>query len=248
MPDWTRSMKQTFEYYTVDPGTWANAQKIDTITKCTLQFDSDSDTLGSATIEGTESIGEEYIRVYLITTQDGTKESFSLGTFLIQTPNTSFDGKVETISFDAYTPLIELKEKYPALGYSIFKDTNVMSMAYKLTSENVRAPVVEPKNDEKLYSDFVADPSETWLSFIVDLMANAKYHFILDELGRILFSPDQETASLQPVCTFDDSNSSILYPDIEMTRDLYGIPNVVEVIYSDSAGYINVRVVNNDKR
>ena len=29
MPDWTKTMQQTFEYYVVDPGTWKEMKKID---------------------------------------------------------------------------------------------------------------------------------------------------------------------------------------------------------------------------
>ena len=65
-------------------------------------------------------------------------------------------------------------------------------------------------------------------------------------MGRILFSPDQDTASLQPVWTYTDDNSSILYPDLTMDHDLYGIPNVVEVIYSDGSNNYFSRVINDD--
>ena len=92
----------------------------------------------------------------------------------------------------------------------------------------------------------MADPNDTWLSFLTDLIANAKYNFDLDEMGRILFSPRQDTASLQPVWTFDDGNSSILYPDMSMDHDLYGIPNVVEVIYSSGSNSYYAKVINDD--
>ena len=65
-------------------------------------------------------------------------------------------------------------------------------------------------------------------------------------MGRILFLPDQKTDSLQPVWTYDDGNSSILYPEISMDHDLYGIPNVVEVIYSNGNRQFYSRVVNDD--
>ena len=133
---------------------------------------------------------------------------------------------------DTYTPLLELKEGMPPLGYSVAKKENVMDMVYRLTREHARAPVITPNCTKKLFYDFVANTDDTWLSFLIDLMANAKYKFSLDEMGRILFAPDQDTASLQPVWTYTDDNSSILYPDLTMDHDLYGIPNVVEVIYS----------------
>lgn len=246
MPDWLASMQQTFEYYIVDPGTWKDVKLLDTVKSAAISWDSDTETLGSATIDITESVGECYIRIYLVTIQNGIKEKHPLGTFLIQTPQSSFNGKIRDVSMDAYTPLLELKENPPPLGYSILKDSNIMSNAYQLVREHARAPVVQTECSTNLYYDFVANTDDTWISFLIDLIANAKYTFALDELGRILFSPKQDTASLQPVWTYDDSNSSILYPDISMNHDLYGIPNVVEVVYSSGDDSYYSRVVNDD--
>lgn len=247
MADWLSSMQQTFEYYTVDPGTWKDMKKLDNVKSCTISRDAEAETLGSATIDVTESVGECYIRVYLITIQNGVREKHPLGTFLVQTPSSSFNGKIRNVSMDAYTPLLELKENPPSLGYSLFKNANIMEQAYLLSREHMRAPVVRATCDTPLYNDFVANTSDTWLTFLTDLISNAKYEFSLDELGRVLFAPKQDTASLQPVWTYDDGNSSILYPDLEMDHDLYGIYNVVEVTYSDAHSHYHVRVVNDDE-
>ena len=246
MVDWLSSMQQTFEYYIVDPATWKDAKKIENVKSCSISRDSDAGTLGSASINITESVGECYVRIYLITIQNGTKERHPLGTFLVQTPSTSFDGKVRNLSMDAYTPLLELKETKPPLGYSVRKGTNIMTIARQLTQENTRAPVVPASCDTNLFSDFVAETDDSWLTFLTDLLLNAKYSYDLDEMGRILFAPEQDTASLQPVWTYNDDNSSILYPNLNMDHDLYGIPNVVEVIYSHGNGYYYSRVVNDD--
>lgn len=246
MPDWRSSMQQTFEYYTVDPGTWKDVRKLDTVKSCTINRDAEVETLGSATIDVTESLGEGYIRVYLVTIQNGIREKHPLGTFLVQTPSSSFNGKIRNVSMDAYTPLLELKENPPPLGYSILKGTNIMDRAYTLCRDNMRAPVVKPTCDEPLYSDFVANTNDTWLTFVSDLITNAKYTLELDELGRVLFAPVQELESLQPVTTYDDGENSILYHDVEMDHDLYGIPNVVEVIYSKGRDSYYAKVVNDD--
>lgn len=246
MPDWTQSMQQTFEYYTVDPATWKDMKLLNNVKSCSISRDADAETLGSATIDVTESVGECYVRAYLVTIQNGITEKHPLGTFLVQTPASSFDGKIRNVSMDAYTPLLELKESLPPIGYSVLKEENIMSIAYRLVRENARAPVVETSCDTSLHYDFVANSEDTWITFIRDLIANAKYHFALDELGRILFSPKQDTASLQPVWTFDDSNSSILYPEISMDHDLYGIPNVVQVVYSKGVDIHYSEVVNDD--
>lgn len=246
MVDWTSSMQQTFEFYTVNPESWTDEKLLTNVKSCTIDWDSESETFGSATIDLDDYVKESYIRIYLITIQNGVKEKHPLGTFLIQTLPVSFDGKKETISADAYTPLIELKEKYPDIGYFVNDGENIMTKSYMLTKDNLRAPVVNVSSDKTLQTDFVADPKDTWLAFIKSLMANAEYNFTLDEMGRILFSPVQKIEALQPIWTFNDDNSSILYPDIDMDRDLYGIPNVVEVIASNGGQVIRVVEENTD--
>ena len=247
MPDWSSSMQQTFEYYIVDPATWKDKQVVDNVKTCTINRDSDTETLGSAVINVSSSLGECYLRAYLVTIQNGVTEKHPLGTFLIQTPSSNYNGKILDVSMDAYTPLLELKENMPPLGYQILKEENIMSIAYLLARERTRAPVVQTECTNKLFYDFVSDTNDTWLSFLTDLIANAKYVFDLDEMGRVIFSPKQDTASLQPVWTYNDDNSSILYPDVSLDHDMYGIPNVVEVVYSNGSGYYYAKAVNDDE-
>lgn len=246
MANWLESMQQSFEYYIVDPGTWKDKTPLKNVKSSTIQRDLEVSTLGSASIDVTDMVGECYVRIYLVTIQNGITEKHPLGTFIVQTPSSSFDGKVRSVTMTAYTPLIELKEKPMPIGYFIAKDANIMENACLLTKANLRAPVVFTEKEDILHYDFVAETNETWLTYIASLLANAKHTFALDELGRILFSPKQDTASLQPVWTYDDSNSSILYPSITVNHDLYNIPNVLEVIHSKGSNIQYARVVNDD--
>lgn len=246
MIDWTKSMTQTFEYYKVDPYTWKDDVQITSIESSKINRDQSNETLGSATFDIGEELDECYIRTYLVVGQNGETLKVPLGTHLVQTPSVGFDGRKHDISLDAYTPLIELKESPPPIGYSILKGQTIMPLAASLCRENMRAPVVDASSTETLYADFVSNLDDTWMTFITDLVANAKFEPGLDEFGRLIFEPVQDTASLQPVWTYTDDNSSILYPEITDERDLYGIPNVVEVVYSTDAGYLFSRVVNDD--
>lgn len=246
MPDWTASMQQTFEYYIVDPGTWEDTKLIENVISSSIDWDFTAKTLGSAVINVSETVGEVYIRIYLITNQNGVKEKHPLGTFLVQTPSYSFDGKSKDISMDAYTPLLELNEKYPDIGFYVPEKSTIMEQAYILAKNNMRAPVVKPSSTKELHSNFVAETDSTWLTFLQELVAYDKYQFSLDEMGRIIFMPKQDTDALQPIWTYDDGNSSILYPDIDLEQDLYGIPNVVEVIYSVNNVIYKSTAENND--
>jgi hypothetical protein len=246
MADWAKTAQRTYEYYTVDPGTWQDVEKLDTVTSSSISWDTSAETLGSASFAITESVGEAYVRIYMITVQNGVREKRPLGTFLLQTPSSKFDGRVRNVTVDAYTPLLELKENPPPLGYFLKEGENIMERAYELVREHARAPVVRASCDKVLPHDFVANTDDTWLSFLIDLIALAEYEFDLDEEGRILFSPIQEIDALQPVWTYSDDNSSILYPDLTADHDLYAVPNVVEVVYTGNAGVYFARVVNDD--
>lgn len=247
MPDWKVSMQRTYEFYEVNPQTWKNTVKLTEITKCSLDWDLDTDTLTSATLECTCDLKECYVRVYMITIQNRIKEKHPLGTYLIQTPGDAFNGKHHSISIDAYSPLIELKESRPPIGFTIMKGENIMESAVQICKEHMRAPIIAPTGvKDKIEYDFVAETDDTWFSFVSDLISNANYRFMLDEMGRVLFAPEQDTASLQPVEVYEDTDISILYPDLDVERDLYGIPNVVEVVHSSDSGVVYSRVVNDD--
>lgn len=247
MPNWTESMQQTFEYYVVDPSTWRDTRRLDNVKSCTITRDSSVETLGSATIDVTESVGECYIRIYLITIQNGVREKHPLGTFLVQTPSSNYDGKLRNVSMDAYTPLLELKENQPPLGYYVPKNVNVMEKAYIICRDNMRGPVVKTECDTLMYSDFVSNVNDTWITFVTDLAANAKYTLELDEMGRLLFAPKQDLEALQPIWTYEDGKNSIMLPDLDMEHDLYGIPNVVEIVYSGSRVFHVATAVNDDE-
>ena len=66
-------------------------------------------------------------------------------------------------------------------------------------------------------------------------------------MGRIGFAPKQDLNGLQPVWTYNDDNSSILYPELTINRDLYGIPNVVELVYSKNNTTLRSVARNEDK-
>ena len=246
MIDWTKSMQQTYEYYKVDPGTWKNTELLDKVLSSSIKRDVNDETLGSASFELTEDINECYVRTFLVATQNKLTDRFPLGTHLCQSSQVTHDGKISKYPIDGYTPLIELKEKCPPLGYSIAKGVNILDVATRITRENVRAPVVNGKNTAVLTSDFVAETDDTWFTFLVDLLGCAKYEFGLDELGRIIFVPKADFASLRPTWTYTDDNSSILLPEISLKHDIYGIPNVVEVVCSTGTEVYYAQVKNED--
>lgn len=246
MIDWSASMQQTFEYYTVDENTWKDVERLTKVRSATITRDADADTLGTASFELDDYIQETYVRVYLTCVQQNERERFCLGTFLVQTLPSSFDGKSNTISADAYTPLVELKENPMPLGYSLPRGTNIVDAAYDIIKDWCRAPVLTTAKTDTLTSTFVANSDDTVLKFVISLLKNAKCHLALDDYSRIMIAPDQELDAVTPIWTYTDDNSSILYPDLKRRIDLYGIPNVVEVLHSKNNGFLYSIAINDN--
>lgn len=247
--DWTESMQQTYEFYKVDPKSWFDISPIKTIKSATITRDSEDETLQHASLDGTDLNREEYIRIYMKCIQNGFSYKEPLGTFLIQSPSLSFDGKIKNNVVDAYSPLTELKEKKPPIGFSLLKSQNIMENVAQLTSDHLRAPVVKEIQSSKIIeweSGFVANTDDSWLDYLSDLIKNAEYDFDLDPMGTVLFRPYQITTQMQPVWTYSDDDNSILYPEITVSRDMYGVPNVVEIIHSSKNDYYVARAENNN--
>ena len=45
MPDWTKSMQQSYEYYTVEPTTLADVKRLDNVKRAKFTRELDSETL-----------------------------------------------------------------------------------------------------------------------------------------------------------------------------------------------------------
>lgn len=246
--DWTRSMSQTYEFCVVDPGTWKDKKLITNVESCTIVRDLEVETLGSATITCDDDYTDEYVRSYLVVDQDKVRDRIALGTHIFQTPNVKHDGKHRSMDQEGYTPLLELKEKYVDMGFAVMKGQNVLSTAEALIKTRMRAPFVSQVSSDTLADNFIANLDDTWLTYVTDMLAMAKHGFSVDPMGMVSFAKHMSPEVLRPKWTYTDDNSSILQPSVTLKRDLYGIPNVVECIFSPQTGrHLYSRVVNDDK-
>lgn len=256
--DWTRSMQQTFEYYTVDPRTWYDEERLYQVTSSNHVMDLTSDMRGNATLNTTELIPESYIRTYMKCKQDGIEQRICLGTYLYMTSTDKFDGVKHEYTMTGYTPLVELQESLPPIGYFIYGRVKKGDTAPYITDEikqiilnNTRCElemnVTIPK---PLLNNYVANTDSNWLTVVNELLSaanDAKYMLTVDEWGTLQLKNSPSVNSMQPKYVYDDSNSSILLPEIDTSDDLFSIPNQVELIFTGSKDYAAYRtVVTND--
>lgn len=246
MTDFTRGMRRSYEFWEVSRDTWLDVRRIDCITGGTIVRDLDKDTLGNASFEATGRIGECYVRTYLVAEQDGVTERHCLGTHLLQSSRMTHDGVTGSYPADGYTPLKELAESMPPIGYFVPSGSDAAQAAAEIVAAHCPAPVVTPAASFELSQAFCAEQSDTWLSFVAALIARAGLRMAIDPFGRVSFEPERDASSMRPTSTFDDGSASILRDKMTDETDLNDVPNVVEAVYSSDAGCMTARAVNDD--
>jgi hypothetical protein len=251
VPDWKRSMRRTYEYWQVDPLSWGDVTRIDEVTACTITRDLDDELLSNATVDLSMSTweweDEVYIRVYLVTEQDHVSERFALGTFLMLATDWSFSGMRGSSSVTGYSPLKELADDSPPLGYPIGSG-NTAQRCVTLASAHCRAPVEPAASGEgiAIADPYVADDDDTWNSFLSGVLAKSGHRLDVTERGHLTIAPMRYPAAIAPAYVFDDSNSSILRPAVTVSANLPDVPNVVQLIYSRDGGSTVVTREDND--
>ena len=244
--DWTKGMTQTLECFEVDAATWRETKKLSTVKTCTVTRELDAELIESASISLDEDLGEIYIRAYLAVTQGDESKRIPIATFLAQTPSTDFDGMVQKQTVDGYSPLIELRDDMPPIGYTIPSGSNCVSAVESIVSKACRAPVSMLSDSTTLTEDYVAQEDDTWLTLCKDVLSKANMRFIVSPLGVIGCEPIRDPASLSASFTFEDDEYSIISEDITSSSDWYGLPNVYEAIYSKDTGCLRAEAVNDD--
>lgn len=245
--DWTNGMEQSFVFCEVDPASWDDSRVLSQVKDAEIKFDNGLETMGNASLTVDGEVGECYVRLYLAARQGDESERVPLGTFLVQTPVKETDGRRASRRCACYTPLLEAKEKYPVFGAVAANGRYAEECAAEVLRNALRAPVTPYNGSTVLQSTVVAEPSQTALEFARKLLDIADVHLTLDGFGHVGIAPNIEPIAAQPRWTFRDDEDSIIKGDKRETADWYGIPNVVEVVWSGARGTVIARAVNSDE-
>lgn len=162
--DWTRSLRINWRYMLVDPDTWVDTEEIPFIRQCSVTWDRESDLLVSGSLEIDGDIGDEpYVRIWCDAVQGDLAERHAVATLLCQTAKSSTEGTVLTSSADAYSPLLELSDDKPPVGWSV---SGSADEAIALICSHMRAPYVPYESGVTLATDVVSTEDESWLDML----------------------------------------------------------------------------------
>lgn len=250
MIDFSASMQRTYEFFLVDAATWCDAKKLACIDAASTTYDSSTDTGCCATFDSSEVFGEAYIRVYAVCRQGGNERRDQLGTFLCQTGGGDHNGRRFESALEAYSPLLELADYGPDIGFFVPAGEDAVSWARRLAMSHARAPVSLGGGVSHVLSEpYVAEPGESWLKFVNGLLSKAGMRLFVDFNGHITSIVDRDAESMAPVAFISDDGplaATKIQSDVSHEHDLYGVPNTYVAVLSRGDKNITAIATNAD--
>lgn len=237
MADWTRGMKRTYEWWTVNPDTWGDSERLLNVTGASITRDYDDPLLEHSSYDMDARDGEGYVRTYLITEQDGVRERWPLATHIMQAPSTNFNGMRGYMTAEGHSPLLELSDERLPVCYTVDSGYATDHIA-RIMRAYGKMPVTTSSRFGTMSDPCSADEDTSPLNFNATLMEKSGTEVLLDGRGCAMVGAKPQPTSLMPVYVFDDGNSSIIRPEVSVSSNIEEVPNVVEVVYSSPERYL----------
>lgn len=225
--EWNKGFSALYHMTLVDPITWHDIGRIE-ITGGSIQRESDG-MMQSADIDTREfPAGERYIRIYLDARQEGGGDTVALFTGLATTPDTDYNGVIESHTVQCYSVLKAADDVLLERGYYVPAGISADVILNQLLSV-VPAPVEVADGAPSLLASIVADEDDTYLDMVQRVVAAINWRMRLTGMGEIVIEPKPKDATM----TFDPLDNDCIETQITVTNDWYACPNVFRAIDED---------------
>lgn len=187
--------------------------------------------------DGTINFLSDRIKPYArIKMADGGYAEFPLGVFLLTTPPKKTDQKNVVIrEVEAYDFLQILVDDKVTDRYTVTSGTNYITAVKALldgaglTAQNLTSTT------KTLPTARDWEPGTTKLRIINDLLGAINYRSLwFDENGIAVAQPYVSPSDRASEYTYKDDDESVIFPDVEQSLDLFGIPNKWVLVVSEA--------------
>lgn len=204
---------------------------------------------GEFVIDEMDDLGDDLVRIYLdATDSNGEHIRLALATLYVATPERNIKGARVTKEFEAYSTLIRLRDECVKQSYTIPKGTNAIKMALELC-RSCRLEVNHAESSFTTTTQTVYEAGTSKLKIVNELLAFAGYQSAnVNGYGNVTFVKQSDVTKSQPVYTFSDDETSILYSNIKDSRDWYSTPNVVICTSTSQDKTMAATAVNNNPK
>ena len=227
--DWKKGFSAKYYISILDRDTWRDLRMIE-ITGGTIKRE-DSDLRESADIDcvNYDETGEQIIRVWLDTLQNGESSHTPLFTGIATSPKRDINGHLATNVLQCYSVLKIVQDILLPRGWYAPSGINGEDLIRDLLSV-LPIDISIAENSPGLKSAIIAEEGENRLSMTDKILDSMNWRMKLDGYGNIHIGPYSNEA----VATFDALNNDVIEPSLSITHDWYDIPNVYRAVLDDS--------------
>lgn len=220
--NWAKGYTAKYIARLVDRASFNDMEEIPIISG-SISRDITSNLLESATIETHERIDEQWVRIYMIATQNGGSERIPLFTGLASSPARDINGVQNKYSIDLYSVLKPAADWMVPLGYYLPSGVQGETLI-KALFDKVGIRMQSQLGSGVLTAPIVAEAGETYLSLAMQVLKAIGWYMYITGDGQVQMKP-YET---EPVTTFDTEHDAI-EPEIRDSKDMFSCPNVLRV-------------------
>ena len=225
--DWSKGYSASYYVKKVDPVTWRDLNII-RITGGNIERERDG-LRESASVTCTEYDGrEQWIRIYLDTSQNGAYDHVAMFTGLATSPKWNFEGRRKEMDLECYSVLKPVEDIVLQRGWYASAGANGAELVQKLL-EPTPAPVFISGTSPKLKNSIVAEDGETNLTMIDKILKAINWRLRISGDGAVSIegSARGASASLDPV------ENDLMETSIEVSHDWFSVPNIFMAIDDD---------------
>lgn len=226
--DWSKGYSATYYAKRVDPKTWRDIETIK-ITGGSIKRNltglreaADIDCAGYAVRV------EQWIRVYMDVEQDGEAVHVPLFTGLATSPDRAFSGRIQSNSLECYSVLKAADDIKLMRGWYAPSNALGGEIIRQLLSATP-APVTVVEGSPTLKEPIIAENNESHLTMVDKILAAIDWRIRISGDGRISIEPKALESSAQ----FDPQGNDVIETEINMSADLFSVPNVLMVVADD---------------
>ena len=114
--DWSKGLSSKFSMVSVDPDSWGDSGNLN-FSEGKIDRDASTSLRESASVVVTGDLGEQWVRIYMEASQEGSKERVALFTGITSSPERKFKGLRNTYSTDIYSVLKPADDVVLPRGY-----------------------------------------------------------------------------------------------------------------------------------
>ena len=228
MMEWNKGFTASYYAYIIDPVSWRETTKLQ-ITAGSIEHDAEG-LRESASVDcvNYERGIEQWIRVYLDASQDGSAAHIPLFTGLACSPSKDVNGVIIRNSLQCYSVLKPAQDVLLARGYYVPAGADGASAIKELLSVSP-APISIEGSSPKLTVSIIAEDGETRLSMADKILQAIGWRIRITGDGTIMICEKADSE----VCSFDALSNDSVKPEIQIEQDWFSCPNVFRAVQDD---------------